>query len=489
MISSLVGRLERGFPAVWALVALHAIAVILWLNLSLLLGESGLVALLALACASGLVGLAYSVRGQVYGHVRALGGVLDRLGSTQALFVALLVGILLRLVWVAYTLAPFQSDGAVYFDLARRLYFEGKYVDPRGDFAYWPPGIVFFLFAGFHLLGAHTWVPVAGNFLLFALTLYATYKLALSLGSEKTAKIAVVVLACWPNFVFAASLLSKELLVLALVTLMCLAYVKAHERRASGIRGDAINFAGGLAVGFSVLVQPSMLLYPAVLVFDSMFRRVGFRHLLRCFSVIAVGAVLVVGPWAFRNYHVLGHFVSVSTNGGDVFYRANNPLATGGYTARGPIDLHEYDDEVFRSQLGYQLGFEWIRSHPLEFGSLAIQKQAQLMGDDSAGAYENLRRGHNQNSFGYLITKAVSNGFWLGVWVIVLVAWFAKPQQFAGAGPRLALLSLLYLLALHSVFESTGRHHASLYGLLAIVVGLLLARGDHEDTSVLPQRT
>ena len=33
---------------------------------------------------------------------------------------------------------------------------------------------------------------------------------------------------------------------------------------------------------------------------------------------------VVIAPWSIRNHSVLKEFVVISTNGGDVFYRANN---------------------------------------------------------------------------------------------------------------------------------------------------------------------
>ena len=37
--------------------------------------------------------------------------------------------------------------------------------------------------------------------------------------------------------------------------------------------------------------------------------------------------LLAILPWTMRNKLVLHHFVLVSTNGGSIFYRANNPKA------------------------------------------------------------------------------------------------------------------------------------------------------------------
>lgn len=61
--------------------------------------------------------------------------------------------------------------------------------------------------------------------------------------------------------------------------------------------------------------------------------------------------------WTVRNCTIFGTLVIISTNGGDVFYRANNPLATGGFTPIGEKDLKVYKgDELLWNRMGYTGG-------------------------------------------------------------------------------------------------------------------------------------
>jgi hypothetical protein len=87
------------------------------------------------------------------------------------------------------------------------------------------------------------------------------------------------------------------------------------------------------------LAQPSMLLFPIAMAVAIRAQCAQFRPLALRLAVITLAMAAVIAPWSMRNYSILKEFVVISTNGGDVFYRANNPLATGGYVQRGEKDL------------------------------------------------------------------------------------------------------------------------------------------------------
>ncbi len=88
------------------------------------------------------------------------------------------------------------------------------------------------------------------------------------------------------------------------------------------------------------------------------------RHLILACLVMAA----TVAPWTIRNYRVLHAFVAVSSNGGDVFYRANNNLATGTYTpaAEQNLDALQDESEAKWSAESYAHGKAWIRTHPVQ---------------------------------------------------------------------------------------------------------------------------
>jgi hypothetical protein len=178
---------------------------------------------------------------------------------------------------------------------------------------------------------------------------------------------------------------------------------------------------------------------------------------------------VVVLPWTARNHRVLNEFVLVSTNGGGVFYRANNPLATGGFKRHGERQV-EHLDELTQNRLGYRWGKEWIREHPVDFLKLSLRKQILFLGDDAVGLYE-LKRSESIGGALYAGGKLAVNAWWWGVWALVLLALVTHPGWTRRPEVLLLLLAILYFWAIHSVFESGGRHHVPLAALLAALAG------------------
>lgn len=78
--------------------------------------------------------------------------------------------------------------------------------------------------------------------------------------------------------------------------------------------------------------------------------------------------ILVIFPWSVRNYYIFTDVVPISTNVGDVFYRANNPMATSGFLYAGQRNLNKYlKNEVIWNKTGYEWCKEWIKENPLSF--------------------------------------------------------------------------------------------------------------------------
>jgi 4-amino-4-deoxy-L-arabinose transferase-like glycosyltransferase len=431
-----------------------------WTKLGLLCGTLSLAAVVA---AGGFIG-------------RGLSPLLRDLvlaGPTRWLPAVLVGGLLLRLLWGIILDIPQRSDGATYFTLAERLYTEGLYRDDRGDLAFWPPGYPFFLLTYFVVFGVKPWVPLLGNLTLFVVCTVVVYHLARLVLDEAAARLAALLLAVWPNYVFSVGLASKEMLLTALFPAAILLYL-------NGLRGptpwrDRLSFLGsGALLGLSSLAQPSVVLFPIALAAHLALRREQLLRAAVVLALLACGMLAAILPWTVRNISALGAPVLISTNGGDVFYRANNPLATGGYIPRGERNLRPLG-EIERNRAGYQWGGEWILAHPDRFLTLAIRKAVLFLGDDSTGAYETLKRDRGTTA-SYAALKGLSNLYWLGIWTLILWGlWRRSPQRW-NLDVLLLGLPVLYLLGIDSIYEGGGRHHAPVMGFIAVVAAGLVSR-------------
>ena len=231
----------------------------------------------------------------------------------------LLTGLALRLIWVGAFPASPSSDGATYLGLAERLLNEGCY-ETSGTRAYWPPGYPFFLTPWLWAFSPKLAV-ILSQLALYLAGAFGCYKLAQTLSGDQAGRLAALLFSVWPNLIALTGTPEKEALVLAILPWVCIGVVRPH------ILPMAL---AGLALGFATLVQPSLqFLLIAFAVLIPMLH--GWRKLHGAILLV-VCAAAVIAPWTLRNYQQFGQFVLVSTNGGDNFYRANNPLADGGYT-------------------------------------------------------------------------------------------------------------------------------------------------------------
>jgi hypothetical protein len=386
----------------------------------------------------------------------------------NALAKILVLGVMLRVTWALVLHPEPASDGSTYLYLANRL-LDGSGLQDGKSLAYWPPGYPFFLVLFLRVFPAAIAVPLS-QISLFIVSAIGVHRLALRLGSNRAATVATFLFALWPNLVTLCATPEKEMLVLSCLVWAVNALLSANPWHI---------LLAGVLFAYAALVQPSVqLLIPAALIFLLMRHR---KQEWRFFGPLLLGAMLVLTPWAVRNYIVLGEFKLISTNGGDVLYRANNPLATGGYIGRGEVDLSVLP-EVERDRVAKALAFSWIKENPKRFAELLIEKQLLFMGDDAYGIYATFRaEGSARNSIAYTALKLGANAWWLIVWL--LIAALIIRGESMGVASYL-MFGWLYLYGVHTIFESGGKYHVPMLWILCVCLGKLIT-----GRSVLPTFT
>lgn len=446
--------------------------------------------LLGLAVAAAAAGLLWLGRHRLSAGLQAVGVRLAAIPRRRWLVLLIAAGIVLRLAWALLFPAPFTSDGWSYFDLAKRLAQGLSYQTPQGEWAVWPPGYPLLLFFGLQLFGITPWVVTVLNLLLFVGTMLVVHALGLRLAGEAAARIATLLIVAWPNLIASAGVSNKEGVIVFLLPAALLVYLTAGSFRSPALAA-AGRFAAGLVFGYSTLTQPAVMLVVFAFPIWEILQRKPLLRTAGRFALILAGMAIVILPWSFRNQRVLGDFVLVSTNGGSVFYRANNPLATGGWIQHGERRLTGYD-ELTQDRLGYQWGKEWIRENPGDFLKLAFKKQMLFLGDDGMGLFDSLKRGLHMDGPLYAGAKLVANAYWWGVWALLLLTVLVRPGWTRHPLALLFALIVLYFWGIDSVFESGARHHLPLVGLLAVMAGwaaggdMLPADERRRDLGLLP---
>lgn len=420
---------------------------------------------LAVLAASIVMLVAWRARGVLTG---SLTRAAERAAAAPGrwLLLAIVVGIGLRLVWIAAVPTPFRSDGLSYAALAEQLAAGRPYVSGGGDLAHWPPGYPFALTPLVVLLGGARPAVLAGNLLFFVLLLGVTWWLGRpAIGAGATA-LACALLAVWPNLVTLAAVPSKELLLSVLVP-AALALVLAATRRPRVAAAGGLALAAGVALGAATLTQPGVALLVVPLAAFVVLAGASRGTILAAIGGLLLGQAALILPWMARNQRVVGAPL-LTTAAGSVFYRANSPDATGEHVRESESALAGLP-ELERSRRGFALGRAWIAENPGAFAGLALRKLVVFLGDDGDGVYHTLR--HRDLPPGtYALARAGAVAFWWLLWLCILLARWRHRGSLAAVHVLLAgQLALLYFAAVDAVFEAGGRHHTPLAAVMALL--------------------
>lgn len=447
--------MERFLYGRWLDILMIIFAAYAWVSTPILLGRSAGIEKPIHELALGLIGaisfiliILFSIRLKFIETIQKN----IRNFEIPSLTVILTFGITIRILWILTFPATPTSDGASYLHLAQHLLAEGRY-ETAGTKAYWPPGYPFFLMPWLALFPKSIAVPLSQIFLYIFATI-GCYKLATYFSGNQAGRLAALLISIWPNIISLSTTPEKEMLILALLPWIVF-----------GLFAESLKtkIIAGIGLGFAILVQPSLqLLLPAAFLCPFLLKQ---PNSLKNSCFLLLGALIIIAPWSIRNFETFEKFVLVSSNGGDNLYRANNPLATGGYTEHGAIDLSNYG-EVEKDKIAKKLAIDWITENPFDFLKLAVEKQIRFMGDDGYGAYSTLKRGAASNSTAtYTAAKLTANIWWLIAWASIAILAMSKGLL---KQHRFVVFLWLYLFGLHSVFESNGKYHAPMIWVLCV---------------------
>ena len=404
--------------------------------------------------------------------------------SRGALITLFALFTLLRAAAILLDVAP-SSDAAWYYSradmLAQGLGYLGDHGEPT---AYWPPGWPLALSLAFRAFGTSTLAVGLLNLVCAVVAAWLTYDLARRLfGSELGARIALFLLAVYPNSILYVPLALTEVFYTALLLGGCWLLIA----RKGGLR----LVLAGLVFGVATLVKAQTLVVVPLVCLIGLLRdgdvvRRTPGVIARGAFIIAVAA-LTVAPWTIRNHAALGAWVPVSTNGGATLYSGNNDTARGGFTPEDPVvvalearkDINElqYDAEATR------LGKAWIKAHPARFVELMPLKLLHLWGPDGEGqwAYETDSAAWRAAPWAFTLLRA-ANQLWyfalLGLFAVAAVLMFRKRRA---AGERvidwwvLPYGIALYPSAIAMVFSGQSRFHYPVMPFVCMAAGWVLA--------------
>lgn len=289
--------------------------------------------------------------------------------QNKALGVAFLVALVLQCFLILSVPTVPVSDAAMYFDSAISIAKGLGYQYHGQPTAYLPVGYPAFLGGLFWIFGVHIWVGQLANVLMSLASAYLFYKIALHLRySKRTALIAFILVAFYPQHIALSLELVTEPIILFLSTLaiwLLLKYAKEEKLW--------LIVASGIVFGFSALIKPQLVPVAFFILF-LLLRKKGFVPVVRACAIVGVLAGLIVIPWTVRNYRVFHKFIAVSTNGANNLLVGNSPYANGGYEEKCFSLVKPGDDPG-------KIAMDYIKTHPLEILKLLPKKFSVLYFD------------------------------------------------------------------------------------------------------------
>ncbi len=407
-----------------------------------------------------------------------LGDLRLRIPGCLWLTAAVLLAVVLRAAWIAYSeFRPLPDDDAYRYDFFARELAAGRgFVHLTGlPTAFWPPGYPVLLAGLFKAFGDSLRLAQAVNVVAAVAMVLLTWRLARLSFGRAAALPAAVMVAVWPALIFTTAVTLSETLFTCLLLLILVLLIE--EGGGPRLRPWWL-LAAGLVTGYAALVRGQALLLPlAAIPFWLLTARSWGRAGVRLVAVLAA-ALLVVLPWTARNWIQMGSPVLISTNGGVDLWIGNHPGANGrGQFADALLfahpDLPPKEAEVRASEDGYRKAISFAVRHPATEVVLAFKKAYWLYYNDEEGLAWN--EGHGGHPFLSANVRQglslLSNGYYfamLGFLVLGLPLWFTWRHPV-----RLLLVSVLaYWTLVHLVFFGDPRFHIPVEPLIAVLASI-----------------
>jgi len=378
--------------------------------------------------------------------------------------VLLALAVRLAYVLLAAPRLGLGPDAPLYDKIAWRLITEGRYAaeDHLGGMSHATRPVLFPVFLGgfFAVFGRGFVAPRVAQALLGAITCGIAASLGARIFGRRAGILAGIGAALFPQLIYYCGTITTETLHVFMLT----SAVYVLHGAWKDAKGPAWWLAGGALAGLAILARSAMLgLLPALGIWLLIAARPRRAALAR-FGFVLAGAAVVMGPWAARNYAVLGRFVPATTEGGYTFWLTNNARATGGGECFLPDDLAPFRglDEVDADRLFYRMGIEFVRENPGRAAALAASKFVRLW-----------RPWPHADEVGGLVAIVGGISF---TPVLALAIWGA-----AAAWDRRRELLLFYVLigyttVLCCMFMAVTRYRAPLMPVLLVLAGHAAAR-------------
>ena len=239
---------------------------------------------------------------------RRIGEGFQRNPLPWAICLALAAGVFVS-VWPPLSIPPnFESYDGLGWNLAQGAGFTFAVDGIASPYYFRTPGYPLFL-AGLYAMFGH-WPPAvyAAQVVLHGLSVVLLFLLARACLDRRVAALSACLVAVFPVLLMYIPMVLPEILSAFLVSLS-LWLILAYTRRERGW----ILLVAGAVMGCSALVRPALGLFSVFCFFGLWLAGRAGRRPVRVFLLLHLGVVVVMAPWAVRNYALMGRFLPLTT--------------------------------------------------------------------------------------------------------------------------------------------------------------------------------
>jgi hypothetical protein len=273
------------------------------------------------------------------------------------------------------------TDATGYIQLAENLLWAQSFrFDGGAATAYRVPGYPVFLVFSYALWQNLLPTQIL-QIVIDVLTVFATYQIARRISvSPATPFLAAAIVALHPLMVVTSLSFRPETLAICFLTLAILVLLRSPDSIRAGVVAALLLT---IAVYLKHVFIAAALVFLLAFALRSLLISGLKRHQLAAWVPLLL-LILLLAPWAVRNFLALGAFVPLTTSSGSNLYGGNNPQADGGYVSPDPYVL-PYVSEVESDRIFTERAISWIKSDPLAFAKLLPLKIARLFWPLSLG--------------------------------------------------------------------------------------------------------
>jgi 4-amino-4-deoxy-L-arabinose transferase-like glycosyltransferase len=402
----------------------------------------------------------------------------------RSLLLVLILGLLLRVVFISFHERPLFSDEKEYDQLGYNLATKASYSYDTAPTAYRPigypalVGFVYFIFGHYQTLVKliQALLDTAISFLVYLL---------LTGYPRRTRVLGAALWVFFTPAVFYASLLLSETFFTFLFVL------NAWLMTRNNAHNDGKLVVLGALLGILTLIKPTVVVFAFVLLF--LIRQ--FEIPLKKLYLIGIAFVLVLTPWLARNYLVFGE-VALTSNGGINLMIGNNATSTGAYKyAFDPILFHDSKGEFDVDHKAWRYAVSYIVSNPTASLINVVKKIGRLCESEGGLLVVTFHDDPEDSSTQYGTKYASLPIFWilltnLPFFLIVLAGVFGFLSAERGRLWWFVLAAATSWLVIHAVFFGGGRFHFPLMPLTAVYAAQFLSepRKRYEAMSAIQKR-